>query len=168
MIAREATDADVDYVARHLREHSAREALTRGDAEHLVRELAELKPMALVRAALVPPEWPPPRAAAIFVVYRHEPGHVLFQTLSTDQWPAIARPFIRWFNRRVAPSLAAGGITRASFDVLDDPPAILRWFDLMNIRPVGPAREGSEPRMLPMEWRAPTVDAAAPGIGSPS
>lgn len=178
MIVCDATATDICAVLARLREHCARELLLTRPAGHTVAHLAQqmddMAPHAILRAALFPNVTRP--AAAIFAAYRASPSVAMFQTFSTDAWPLVASPFIRWFNRSVVPRLRFAGIRVAEFNVLAETPPDLRWFGLMNCRPLGaalPRGRCGEP-FLSMVWlpdplgAAATVDTSEPGLVSTS
>lgn len=177
MMAREASDYDIAFVLGNLRPHCRRELMAtraRDDAHgftELAYEIGQMRPYALIRAALLDDAGGDP--VAIFGAYCTGAAVAAFQTFSTARWPLVAGPFVRWFNRLIAPQLRLAGIRVGECSVLVGDGVDLRWFALMGLQPWGaPLPRGRNGELYqPMVWlRDPpqdtTVDEARARAGS--
>jgi hypothetical protein len=165
LIVRPASDHDLVFVCRNMRDHSAREMLlTRpdDDREALARELIAAETFVVARVALCAEGGEP---AAIFAAYHFGPSVCGLQVFSTWAWRSVAAPFIPYVCRRFAPAYLIGRYRMGETYVLADPAPDLRWFALCGMRPWGdPQPRGRNGELyLPMLW-LPPVDAAAADV----
>jgi len=142
MIFRDATEADVRHVCRHLRAEDAAEQFAvrfDDDPEALADDLLRMQALAIKHLALCTDDG---EAAVLVGAFIKGPGLAGFHMCSTPRIGEIGREGHRFGKRRFIPAVLVPNVTRAETRILASHSHARRW-----VRACGFREEGISARL---------------------